>query len=788
MLETALAYAEFGWAVLPLHRVEDGRCSCGNSKCKSPGKHPRTRHGVKDASKDPAVIGAWFAKWPNMNIGIATGSKSHLIVVDIDGQKSEAKLAALAERGFTLPPTAQAKTGRVGGFHDYFTLPLNTAVPSRKDDGLEIKADGSYVVGVGSWHHGGTQYKWTAYNVAIAAAPDWLIDYARDGFERIAAPPTRRAKPVSAALAEIYGPPAWSEAEEARLRSALEFIPAIDREIWLHVGMAAHSTKWERAFQIFDDWSRTAPEQYDEAEQHKTWKSFDRPRAGARISIATIFHMARERGWNDRTEKTDRELTQRDKLLLVGLSAEFWHDKDHNAFATVKVEQHKENYSIKSTAFRNWLTRGYGDRYPLKIGDTVCPSAPSTQALTEAIDALHAKAMSGPEYTPAIRIAKHNGLIHIDLGQPQWNAVEMSSDGWRIVPVPPTRFIRPRGLRPLVTPVAGGCLSELREFVNVGNDEDFVLVIGWLIAALRPTGPYPVLIINGEHGAGKSICCRVIRRLIDPNAAELRSEPRDERDLLLAAKNGWVVALDNLSYVKNDLSDGVCRIATKGAFATRALYTDDEEFLLEVCRPVLLNGIPPLASRADLTDRAVVIVLPNMDDTKRRTEEEFWTGFEIAAPRIFGALLDGLSGAIRCLPSTELQRSTRMMDFAKWAEAGCRGLGATPGTFEDAYAANRSSANEDALDADSVAGAVLRLMMKKGQFSGTATELLTALETYSPSNRQDRRWPKDATRLSGQLRRVAPLLRPRGIEIDFDQRSPDAARNRLIEIKSLGGK
>jgi Primase C terminal 2 (PriCT-2) len=554
--------------------------------------------------------------------------------------------------------------------------------------------------------------------------------------------------------------------------------------------MAVHATAWgDKAFRMWDEWSRTVSDsnKYDEDDQQKTWESFDRPRAGARITVATIFHMAREKGWDDRAGNSEREPTQRDKLLLVGLDAEFWHDKDHEAFATVKVGQHQENYPIKSTAFGNWLTREYGDRYPMKIGNKVCPSAPSTQALTEAINALHAKALIGCERRPAIRIAEHDGLIYIDLGQPQWNAVEISSKGWRVMPQPAVRFVRPRGLRPLATPVAGGCLSQLREFVNVGSDADFVLVIGWLIAALRPTGPYPVLIINGEHGAGKSICCRVIRRLIDPNAAELRSEPREERDLLLAAKNGWIVALDNLSYVKNDLSDAICRIATKGAFGIRALYTDDEEFLLEVCRPVLLNGIPPLAARADLADRAVVLVLPNMNEKTRRTEEEFWEAFEAASPRIFGALLDGLSGALRCLPSTELQTSTRMMDFVKLGEAACRGLGAAPGTFEAAYAANRSSANEDAVDADPVAGAVLHLATKKRQFIGTATELLNALEAFSPPNRQDRRWPKDATRLSGQLRRVAPLLRPRGIEINFD-RTHDAARNRLIEIKLAGAK
>jgi hypothetical protein len=125
-----------------------------------------------------------------------------------------------------------------------------------------------------------------------------------------------------------------------------------------------------------------------------------------------------------------------------------------------------------------------------------------------------------------------------------------------------------------------------------------------------------------------------------------------------------------------------------------------------------------------------------------------------------------------------------MLDFAKWAEAGFRALGASPGGFERAYAKNRSTANEDAVDADPVAGAVLQLMTKEYQFTGTATELLNKLEFNLALNRRDRRWPKDAAQLSGQLRRVGPLLRPRGIEISFE-RSPDAARNRLVEVKKV---
>ena len=266
---------------------------------------------------------------------------------------------------------------------------------------------------------------------------------------------------------------------------------------------------------------------------------------------------------------THGQPSQREKLISIGLDADLWHDLDGNTFATVKVDQHEESFAIKSSAFCHWLTREYGEQNPIRVHGKTCPSAPSAQTLKEAISALAAKAARGVERQAALRVAEHGGLIYLDLGTREWGAIEVSATGWRIITNPPVRFIRPAGFRPLPVPVKGGSILELRKFLNAGSDADFVLIVCWLIAALHPTGPYPVLVINGEQGSGKSISCRVLRRLIDPNGAELRSDTRDERDLLLAAKNGWIVALDNLSYVRNDLSDAICRIATKGAFATR---------------------------------------------------------------------------------------------------------------------------------------------------------------------------------------------------------------------------
>ena len=85
LLQAALVYAKRGLPVLPLHAPDAGReCSCGKGKCPSPGKHPRTAHGLKDATVDLVTINSWWSTWPTANIGIATGKASGLVALDID--------------------------------------------------------------------------------------------------------------------------------------------------------------------------------------------------------------------------------------------------------------------------------------------------------------------------------------------------------------------------------------------------------------------------------------------------------------------------------------------------------------------------------------------------------------------------------------------------------------------------------------------------------------------------------------------------------------------------------
>ncbi len=134
-------------------------------------------------------------------------------------------------------------------------------------------------------------------------------------------------------------------------------------------------------------------------------------------------------------------------------------------------------------------------------------------------------------------------------------------------------------------------------------EAQWVLVAAWLVGALRPRGPYPILLVTGEQGTAKSTTCRMFRRLIDPSAADVRAIPRSEHDLAVTAASSWIVAFDNVSRIQPWFSDALCRLLTGSGFSTRRLYTNRDEEIFFATRPVMLNGIGILGAQADLLDR-----------------------------------------------------------------------------------------------------------------------------------------------------------------------------------------
>ena len=495
-------------------------------------------------------------------------------------------------------------------------------------------------------------------------------------------------------------------------------------------------------------------------------------------------------GGGDEKERPPSHATRMVELADAA-GADPFHDAEGEPFVTFDgADGERQTYRLRTRAVRDWLAQR------LYAADG---AAPGSEATESALNVLAARAKFEGDCRPvAVRMAPlpvpsaspsdESRGVALDLGDPDWRCVVVTAGGWEVRSVAElgdecaARFVRPKGLLPLPEPERGGTLAELRPFVNVASDADFALLLGWLAAAFMTDGPFPVLILNGEQGCAKSTTAKVLRRLIDPNKADLRRPPQCTRDLVIAAKNGHVVALENLSAVKAELSDDLCSLATGGGFAVREHYTNDEEALFAFRRPVILNGIPTLADRPDLLDRAVTLVLPVIPPDARKAERQFWPTFEAARPRLLGAVLDAVALALRNLPTVELAGSPRMADFAAWAVAAEPAFPVPPGTFLAAYADARESAHEVALEGEVIAGPV-RELAARGAWTGAAAELLAELGSIAGETAaKGRLWPKAPNALSGRLRRIAPDLRAAGVGVEFDT----DARPRTIRLAATG--
>jgi hypothetical protein len=233
--------------------------------------------------------------------------------------------------------------------------------------------------------------------------------------------------------------------------------------------------------------------------------------------------------------------------LAAAAGVELWHTPAGEGYISVPVAHHLEHYPLTGRACRDYLTRLY-------YRDV--RRAPNAAALQDAIATLSGMArFDGPQHEVYVRVAAWESRIYLDLCDPEWRVVQIGEDGWAVVTDPPVRFRRPQGVVALPVPGPHGSIADLHRFLNVENDDDFVLVVTWLLAAFRARGPYPILAVMAEQGAAKTTTTRVLRRLVDPNESDVRRPPRNTEDLMIAATNSHVVAFDNLSRLPDELSD-----------------------------------------------------------------------------------------------------------------------------------------------------------------------------------------------------------------------------------------
>ena len=328
-------------------------------------------------------------------------------------------------------------------------------------------------------------------------------------------------------------------------------------------------------------------------------------------------------------------------------------------------------------------------------------------------------------------------------------------------------------------------LKIITEFVNVVESQ-LILVAVYLCAAFIPDINHPILIVEGEKGAGKSSALRFFSKLINPVTKDLLVLPKDTTSLVTVLSNNYYVAFDNVGNISDEICNVLCQSVTGGCLSKRKLYSDNTEISLNLRRLVALNGISMHIRQTDLLDRTIMVYLKRISPDKRATEEDIEKSFSEKLPDILGCVFQILAKALEVYKSVNLQDLPRMADYAKYgyciAEAIKKGYGEE---FLKQYTENQRFATESTVGDNPVLDCVRHIVEKHGYWKGSMTELLHKMRTILTENYISgaipKGFPQNASSLSRKLKSLEPDLQILQIKINIGRDS-----ERYVELGDPG--
>ncbi len=415
-------------------------------------------------------------------------------------------------------------------------------------------------------------------------------------------------------------------------------------------------------------------------------------------------------------------------------------------------------YSLDSEEFQQWIFNFIYDISHKNVNDT---------HIKAAIKILKHKA-ADLNFPLAIRVAKDSGKIYYDLGS--YECIEIKESGWEIVENQSILFRRFKHQRRQVEPALEGDLDSFLSLINVSNKKDEILLKVYLIAAMIPDFPHPVLVVQGPQGSAKSTLCRFVKDLIDPSEMETESLHGDKGipDFIQAASHHWLLVLDNLSKLTDSISDVISRICTGGGLSKRKLWTNDDDYIYNFKHLVALNGITQVVNKPDLLDRSLIIQLERISENNRLTEDELWKKYQILKPAILGAIFTAVAKAMSQYDSIKIQRLPRMADFVKWGCAIAISIGYSQEEFLNAYQNNTNTQTEAAAEANALVTVIVEVMEGKDSYEDTTGAVYKTLteKAENLSLRDSYGWPKAANAFTRQIPILQPVLQALGLRIE----------------------
>lgn len=515
----------------------------------------------------------------------------------------------------------------------------------------------------------------------------------------------------------------------------------------------------------------------------------------------------------DDNDKEDKPRPEKNQILdMIEKKIELlFKDQFNEGFAKIFINDHYEIISIKSNRFKKLVQMTYYEDTNRIAG---------IESITNAVNILQAKAEFGDnQYHLSLRVASYDGSFYYDLTDSKHRCVKISQDGdWEVLDVTPVPLFKrynqiPQDIRESNSEFTydkeNNPLEKfLSDLTNIDNKDTKLLVKVFLISYFIPDIPHVILLIHGSKGSAKSTFLRLIKEIVDPSRPALLTLHTNPLQFIQQLAHNYLASFDNIKFIPPWLPDEACRTITGTGQTKRELFTDDDDKVYEYKHCLNFNGINLAFSEPDVLDRSIIIELSEIEDDKRKTEQEILERFNESKPDILNFIFGIIRKAMTTKENLPPYKGPRMADSAEWGEAISQALGYENNEFIQAYHKNIGFQNNEVIDANPLAFALkcfieIRLSLLKDEqikqvkvdayplftiFEGSPGELLEELDRIAIDqkiNTMQKDWPKDRKWLVKRLRIVkSNLQNATGIKIDISRNSKNNSLIRIVKVNS----
>lgn len=460
-------------------------------------------------------------------------------------------------------------------------------------------------------------------------------------------------------------------------------------------------------------------------------------------------------------------------------------DQAKKAYAQVPVATPAPHVECLPLASREFLSR----LDQIVRADVTFPGTHTYKDLQKAAKQLELAALRSGCRQLETRVASDGESVYIDLGDEDWTMVVADRAGWKVTAQDQPRFFRPAHQRPLPPPISGGAIDELFQFTPVSRPGDRILLLAWLLSAMVPWIPSPILLLTGNQGSGKTTRSRWLRSLVDPSQIPVLGEI-EMKQLIQTFSHHAVVVFENVSTFSRAVSDQFCRAVTGDGVERRKLYTDSESVLFSFRRAILINGLSVPTTRPDFLDRSIVLDFNRRE--KFKAQKELDDQFNAARGRLLGSMLEVLAKTLECLTSVPTDSEFRMADFARFGRAVAVALGQDPSHFDAAYRSNIRRVRHEMLEENNLARLIREVANSYTQerpWTGRVSDLLTLLNAQAKRldlPRAESELTKSRSKLSTQLGELGSAFEAEGIVINKVKRTAGRKSWEIYQEKVAG--